>query len=97
MDETQQLLRAMISRLDEMGAELKGLRSEVTGLRTEVTGLRSEATGLRSEVTDLRSEVKEFRGDTNVRLEKIEERLDYLAAKWMEHDEEIHRIRRRQA
>lgn len=69
MDETQELLRAIISRLEEMGAELKGLRAEV----------------------------KEFRGDTNERLEKVEERLDYLAAKWMEHDEEIHKLKRKQA
>lgn len=69
MDETQELLRAVISRLEEMGAELKGLRTEV----------------------------KEFRADTNERLEKVEERLDYLAAKWMEHDEEIHKLKRKQA
>ena len=69
MDETQELLRAIISSLEEMGADLKGLRVEV----------------------------KEFRGDTNERLEKVEERLDYLAAKWMEHDEEIHKLKRKQA
>lgn len=69
LDETRELLRAVISRLEEMGAELKGLRSEV----------------------------KEFRADTNERLEKVEERLDYLAAKWMEHDEEIHKLKRKQA
>jgi hypothetical protein len=69
MDETQELLKAVISRLEEMSAELKGLRIEV----------------------------KEFRTDTNERLEKVEERLDYLAAKWMEHDEEIHKLKRKQA
>jgi predicted nuclease with TOPRIM domain len=76
MDETKELLRAIMGRLEEMNAELKGLRGEVK---------------------ELQHEVSSFHGDTNERLEKIEERMDYLAAKWMEHDEEIHKIKRRQA
>lgn len=35
MDETQELLRAVISRLEEMGAELKGLRAEVKEFRAD--------------------------------------------------------------
>jgi uncharacterized protein YjbJ (UPF0337 family) len=45
----------------------------------------------------LEGKVDELRADTNERLEKIEERLDYFADKWMEHDAEIHKIKRRQA
>jgi hypothetical protein len=35
MDETQALLRAVITRLEEMGAELKGLRTEVKEFRAD--------------------------------------------------------------
>lgn len=82
MDETQELLRVILGRLEEMSADLKGLRVKVDGLELKVDGLQGE--------------VKEFRTDTNERLEKIEERMDYLFAKWGEHDEEIHKIKRRQ-
>lgn len=50
-----------------------------------------------SELKELRAEVTEFRTGTHERLEKIEEHLDYLKLKWMEHDEETLKIKRRQA
>lgn len=36
-------------------------------------------------------------GRLEARLEKVEERLDNLALKWLEQDEEIHKLKRRQA
>lgn len=83
MDETRDLLRAIMGRLEEMGAEQKGMRAEIKELR--------------GEVNELRAEVRELRADTNERLEKVEERLDWLAAKWMEHDAEIHKLKKKQA
>ncbi|HLN65562.1 MAG TPA: hypothetical protein VK464_28895 [Symbiobacteriaceae bacterium] len=104
MDETKELLKAIMGRLEEMGAELKGLRLEVQGLGTQVEGLGTQVEGLsagqkelRQDVQGLSAELKTFRNDANERLEKIEERLDHLGVKWLEHDAEILKIKRRQA
>lgn len=112
VDETQDLLRAIMGRLDEMSAELKGvgvriqesetrLRGEMEGLRGEIqaseTRLRGEMEGLRGEMEGLRGELAALRADSNKRLESIEDRLDYFFAKWAEHDEALHKLKRRQA
>ena len=88
MDEASDLLRAIMGRLDEMNAELKGLRVEVKELRVEVNELRAE-------VTELRAEVATLRVETNERLEKIEGRLDHYGLKWLEHDQQIDAVKRR--
>jgi|GEM_PF-2415311 len=95
MDEASDLLRAIMGRLDEMNAELKGLRVEVKELRVEVNELRAEVTELRAEVTELRAEVATLRVETNERLEKIEGRLDHYGLKWLEHDQQIDAVKRR--
>ena len=86
MDETRELLVAIMGRLQEMGAEMKGLADEVRH-----NGARLEALG--AEVQEIKAELRV----TNDLLDKIEGRLDHLAEKWMEHDHEIYRLKRRQA
>lgn len=105
VDETQDLLRAIMGRLDEMSAELKGvgvrIQESETRLRGEMEGLRGEIqaseTRLRGEMEGLRGELAALRADSNKRLESIEDRLDYFFAKWAEHDEALHKLKRRQA
>lgn len=69
MDETTEMLRAVLGRLEELNAKM---------------------TGIEKTLSDFRSEVNE-------RLEDIEQRLDYYGDKWQEHDQEIWRLKRKQA
>lgn len=67
MDETQEFLRKILGRLDEMSADMKAIGLALTGQSAKTGGLQSE--------------VKEIRNCANERLEKLEGRMDYLAAK----------------
>ncbi|HLN60920.1 MAG TPA: hypothetical protein VK464_05155 [Symbiobacteriaceae bacterium] len=87
MDEVHEILKAIMARLEAADAERAGFRREVM----------EKFDAVDSELKGLRAEVAEFRAGTHERLEKIEEHLDYLKLKWMEHDEEILKIKRRQA
>lgn len=72
MDETRELLVAILGRLEEMGAELKGLS-------TRVAGLESRMEGLESRMDRLEQNLSEFRAETTGSLGRIEGRLSHLA------------------
>jgi hypothetical protein len=90
MDEMQALLKAIMGRLEELSAEMRGLNTGVKGLNAKVDGLDAKVDGLKDEL-------KEFRRETEETLDKIEEHFEHLAVKWMEHDEQLRKIKRRQA
>lgn len=71
------------ARAEETGADLKGLRADVAQLRTDMA--------------EVKGELVEFRKEAIESLERIDERLDHLSVKWMEHDAEIKEIKKRQA
>lgn len=64
---------------------LDDIIADARGCRTDGQGCR-ELPHAQTSVTDVTG-----------RLQQLEERMDYFSAKWMEHDEEIHRLKRRQA
>lgn len=67
--------------------QLEQMRGEICGLRTMFQSL-------------LRGDGAPDNGfwlKTDLRLLRIEDRLDHLAIKWMEHDQAIHEVCRRQA
>lgn len=72
--------------LKELSAEVKGLSDEVKHNSAKIEGLISRVDGLEA-----------VGKETNDRLGKIEERLDYLTGKYVEHDQEIYRLKRKQA
>jgi chromosome segregation ATPase len=72
VDETTELLKAVLFRLEELSAKIDGMDKRLGGVENHME-------------------------ETNRRLSMIEQRLDYYRDKWMEHDEEIWVLKRRQA
>ena len=82
MDETREILTAIMGGIKELNAKVTGLDNKVTGLDNKVTGLDDKVTGLARDLAG-------FRHETNERLTKIEERLEYLTSKYVEHDRHL--------
>ena len=72
VDETQELLKAVLSRLEELTAKVDGMDRRLDGMDRRLD-------------------------EANQRLGNIEQRLEYYGDKWMEHDHEIWRLKRKQA
>lgn len=103
-DETTRILNVVLGRLDEQSAMLQGMRLELgevkgdlAGLKNEVVGLKTDVTGLKDEVAGLRTEFQAFRQEAERRFDGIDGKLDWLAAKVMEHDQAIFQLKRKQA
>lgn len=60
MDETKEMLQAILHRLDSLDAKVDGLQREM-----------------------------------NERFDKVDDSLEYLGIKWMEHDREIHQLKKK--
>ncbi|HYF94925.1 MAG TPA: hypothetical protein VD969_22145 [Symbiobacteriaceae bacterium] len=98
MDEAQELLRTVLSRLEELSADVKGLRKEMGEVKGELAGLRVE---LKGEIADLRSELKGeiagLRKELSERLFDVEVDVDLMKKRYLEQEREIEKLKRRQA
>lgn len=74
MDETKELLSAILHRLDSLDAKVDGMQEQIIGTRKELN---------------------EFREETNERFDKVDGILEYLGEKWMEHDMEIRKLKKK--
>lgn len=90
MDETRELLRAIMGRVQELGAQMKGVSDRLDHLDAKVDGLTVRVDGLSVKVDGLATEVRELRGEVGMRF-------DHLASRWMDHDQEICLLKRKQA
>lgn len=102
MDETKELLLAVVSRLEELGADIKGLTVRVAGLEDRMSGLEERMSGLEDRMirvetglTELGTAMAEFRVETSASFGRLDAKLAHLAEKWMEHDREIYQLKRR--
>lgn len=89
MDENAELLKAGFERIE-------GLIGEVKELRYKIKDGQGNSDGPSAEKREAGGAAKE-RGEPGVakRLERIEERLDYLGAKWLELDERLFQLQRK--
>lgn len=111
MNETKELLKASFERLEGLIGEVKDLRYKVKDVSGEIDSLRSTMKeGRKGEDDQQKGDQgqqgqKEQQGQKDQqgqggeggdRLEQMEERLDYLAQKWMELDQEIFKLKKKQ-
>lgn len=102
MDETKEILLAVLSRLDTMGADIKGLTVRMASLEDRMSGLETRMGGLEDRMgrveaglSEMGTSLAEFRSETNTSFGRLEGKLGHLAEKWMEHDQEIYQLKRR--
>jgi outer membrane murein-binding lipoprotein Lpp len=97
MDETKEILTAIIGRLEEMGADMKGMKAGISELKADVSQLKADVNQLKADVSQLKADVetlKEGQIRMEERLDRIEANQEYFSAKWLEHDKEILRLKR---
>ena len=106
MDETKQILTAILGRLDEMGADLHSIKSDVAVLKSDVAVLKSDVAVLKSDVAVLKSDVAVLKADVAVMKGDIAEMketqsrheriLELLSIKSIDHEASIRDIRKTQ-
>lgn len=111
MDDILELVKVVASLVEELGTETKRLGDAVRcesaaldrlgqvfeGSGARVDGLGAEVQGLKAEVQCLKEDLAGFRRETGEKLTKIQYRLGYFAEKYLEHDQEIYQLKRKQA
>ena len=95
-DETQRLLKVSLGRLEELSAEMKGTNRRLDRIEGGVTKLQAKVTTLQDDVSELTTEFRAFRQETNKRFDAMDGRLEWVAARMMEHDAAIFQLQRRQ-
>lgn len=83
MDETKEILRAIRGRLEEVNGTLDGLTHAVARLEGRVEKVELELAAFRQDVTG--------------RFDRVDEKLGYVGEKWLEHDQAIFQLKRKQA
>ncbi len=85
MDETKQILSVILGRMDEMGADIRGIMSDVAVLKQDVAELKRDVAVLKQDVAEIK--------ETQTRHERI---LELLSIKSIDHEASIRDIRKTQ-
>ena len=63
MEETKQILTAILGRLDEMGADIHSIKGDILGMKADIAELKSDVAVLKSDVAELKSDVAVLKSD----------------------------------
>jgi len=86
MDETKQILTAILGRLDEMGANIQAIKSDVAVLKTDVAVLKTDVAVMKADMAEMK--------DTQHRHERI---LELLSVKSVDQEASIRELRKTQS
>jgi len=93
MDETKQILTAILGRLDEMGADIQAIKSDVAVLKSDVAVLKTDVAVLKTDVAVMKADMAEMK-DTQHRHERI---LELLSVKSVDQEASIRELRKTQS
>ncbi|MFZ5814434.1 MAG: hypothetical protein ACOY93_03935 [Bacillota bacterium] len=111
MDQMQELLEASFKRLEGLIGEVKELRFKIKDVQGDIDGLRSaikesrqddqQGAGRQGGQGPQRYQLQQRQqgqggDDLEKRLTRIEDRLDYLSQRWMEVDETLYKLHRKE-
>lgn len=83
MDETKELLRAVLGRIEEVSATVTGIEKDLATVKTDLAAVK----------TDL----ADFRRETGEHFSRIDKRVAHLGEQWIELDHQVWLLRREKA
>lgn len=95
MTEIRQEVREIRQMVREIRQDVREIRQEVRQIRQMVGEPKQESKSIDGRLSSLEVGFTQFRNETGGHLDRIEGIFSHVAKKWMEHDEEIARIKRR--
>jgi len=95
MDEFKQDFALVKQDLALVKQDLALVKQDLALVKQDFALVKQDVKLLGERVSALESAFDEYRHETSAQLDRIEGHFGHLSKKWMEHDEEISRLKRR--